>query len=213
MVTQQIDKAPSLHKKLDELILVIKRDTLFAGNAWQGIMQQDTEKYIERIIQHQEFQPRLFMETDPTYKQVIPYLIFTHDNRLFLMQRHAQASEKRLQNKYTLGIGGHIRQEDITGKDLISWADREFHEEISYTDPVKITPIGLLNDDSNPVGQVHVGLVFLVHGSSPHISVKSELAHGFLATYEECNTHVPLMETWSQIAYTALHKMFVDRAK
>ncbi len=197
--SQKQPQSQNLQTKTDELILVIKRDLLFPDGAWQGIQKEGLEKYIERIAQYQEFQPRSLMETDELYKQVIPYLIFTHENRFFLMQRSAKASEKRLQSKYTLGIGGHVRREDIEGKDLIHWADREFHEEISYNDNLRIEPIGLLNDDSNAVSRVHVGLVYLVHGDSANISIKSELSHGFLATIQACKNHAPYMETWSQL--------------
>jgi predicted NUDIX family phosphoesterase len=191
----------------DELILVVKRKHLFAKQAaWSGLKKINADSYLELIKEKKEFQPRSVMETDPTYKQIIPYLVFTHNDRYFIMQRKSNASEKRLQNKFSLGIGGHIRQEDLTSDSIVDWAKREFHEEVSYTGAIKITPLGILNDDSNPVGQVHIGFVFLIEGEHDAISVKSELKSGQLLTVEECKSYFSDMESWSQIIFEFLLK-------
>lgn len=189
----------------DEHILVVRREALFPNGVWQGISRIDCDEYLGIIQDNKEFLPRALMEEDPRYKQIIPYLVFTHDNKYFLMQRHATASEKRLQNKYSLGIGGHIRQEDLTeGATITDWAQREFHEEVIYSGALKVLPLGILNDDSTPVGQVHIGFVFLLQGDTSHISVQSELKSGTLYTLEELKQFYPTMENWSQIVYDAL---------
>jgi len=199
--TQKITLTPTL----DESILVIKRDILFKDGVFQGLKLTDMDNYRDLIKTHQEFLPRLLMEVDYAYKQIIPYLVFTHDNRYFLMQRHAKASETRLQNKFSLGIGGHIYQKDMQTDDIYAWAKREFHEEINYSSSfTKIESIGILNDDSNDVGRVHVGLILLLHGNSPNISIKSELASGRLVSLQECETHRPHLESWSKIVYDYL---------
>lgn len=187
------------HIAHDEQILVIQRNYLFPDDSdWHGLQKVDMQEYLHLIKTHQEFHPRHSMETDPTYKQIIPYLIFQHQDRYFLMQRKAKASEKRLKNKFTLGIGGHIRKEDMQTNSIFDWAKREFHEEVVYHGSFTIQPIGILNDDSNEVGKVHVGFVFLLHGDTAAISVKSELQSGKLATKEECLALKDHMETWSQ---------------
>lgn len=184
----------------DEHILVVQRTVLFPTTAWQGLQHSDMTYYLDLIKTHQEFLPRTAMESDPTYKQIIPYLIFKHIDRYFLMQRQSHASEKRLQNKFSLGIGGHVRHEDLqAGSTLFDWARREFHEEIAYQDAMTITPLGILNDDSNAVGQVHLGLVLLIQGTSDTISIKSELKSGRLVTLSECYDHWDNLESWSQI--------------
>lgn len=189
----------------DELILVVKRADLFPDGAFQGLRYaNDLQETIAAIQEKKEFLPRSVMETDPTYKQIIPYLIFTHDNHYFLMQRHAQASETRLQSKYTLGIGGHVRQEDIKTDSLFNWARREFHEEVHYQDQFTITPLGLLNDDSNAVGKVHLGLVLLVTGNTNRIRIKSELHSGKMMSLDEVIPYQESMESWSQIIFDFL---------
>lgn len=188
----------------DELILVVKRTDLFPHGAWQGLQAVDYHRYAQLIAEKKEFLPRSLMETDPTYKQIIPYLIFTYQHRFFLMQRQAKASETRLQNKYSFGIGGHLREEDIKNKDIVAWSQREFHEEIDYAGSCKVESLGIINDDSNPVGQVHAGFVFLLHGTSPAIRVKEELKSGTLLTLEECSAYYDQMETWSQLVFDFL---------
>lgn len=188
----------------DELILVIKRDTLFPQGAWQGLQSVDFLAYSELIQKNQEFMPRSHMETDPTYKQIIPYLVYEYDCRYFLMQRQAKASEQRLQSKYSLGIGGHIRQEDLGSASITDWARREFQEEVAFKGSFTIEPLGILNDDSNAVGQVHTGFVFVLKGNSPTISVKSELKSGVLLSLDELRDFYDRMETWSQLVFDCL---------
>ena len=149
------------------------------------------------------------MEVDPAYKQIIPYLVFEHNNNYFLMQRRSTASETRLRNKLTLGIGGHIRQEDMEQENsLFAWATREFHEEVDYAGKLTVTPLGILNDDSDDVGKVHIGFVFLLSGDSSNIAIKSELKSGVLVPLSECIAQYELMESWSQFVVDFLQHNF-----
>ena len=188
----------------NENILVVKTSTLFPQGAFQGISTH-TQEILDLINEHKEFNPRNIMEEDFSYKQIIPYLIFKFDNRYFLMQRAATSSEQRLKNKYTLGIGGHMRQEDMNeGATIFDWAKREFEEEIDYTGHFSIKTVGVLNDDSNPVGQVHLGLVLLLEGNSADIKVRSELKSGKLVSVTECLDFYADLESWSQIVFDGL---------
>jgi len=188
----------------DEHILVLKRKALFPTEAWSGLRAVDFAQYQTLIEQHKEFLPRSLMETDPTYKQIIPYLVYEYNNRYFLMQRKSTSTEQRLQNKYSLGIGGHIRQEDMVGASLSDWARREFHEEVYFDGSFTIEPLGILNDDSNSVGQVHVGFIFILQGNSPHITIKSELKSGVLLSLNQLRDFYPHMENWSHIVFDYL---------
>lgn len=205
MTTTQTQK-PTIPQKQDEDILVVRRNELFPEGAWQGIRAVDTQQFVTTIQEKKEFHPRSLMETDPTFKQIIPYLIFTHGNKYFLMQRQSNASEKRLQNKYSLGIGGHIRKEDMTTNSIFDWAKREFHEEVNYSGKLNISPLGVLNDDSNDVGKVHLGFVLLLQGDSNAISVKSELKSGTLVTLDECAKYQNNLESWSNLVFEFLQK-------
>ncbi len=188
----------------NENILVVKREKLFPNTAFQGLVAT-AQPMLEIINQEKEFKPRPQMEEDPNYKQIIPYLLFKYQDRYFLMQRKATSTDQRLKNKYTLGIGGHMRQEDMSEHSTIfDWGNREFHEEIDYTGTLKITTLGILNDDSNAVGQVHLGLVLLLEGDCSDIKIRSELKSGQLLTAQELLTYYDDMETWSQIIFDAI---------
>lgn len=194
-----------LSAKMREEIVVVPRDLFFgAEGSWYGLKKTQFQTYIQRVEDHKEFHPRGFMEEDHGFKQIIPYLVFTHDNKYFLMQRKEKASETRLAGKMTLGIGGHIRASDLTDGNIFNWARREFYEEVRYHGSCSVEPLGILNDDSNDVGKVHVAFVLLVRGSSSDISIKSELQEGYMATREECLARKEYMEGWSQLVLEAL---------
>lgn len=188
-----------------ENILVVPRSALFAQESFQGLSTTATKSVLDIIATHKEFKPRPEMEEDPAYKQIIPYLIFKYEDRYFLMQRKSTSSEQRLKNKYSLGIGGHMRQDDMSNNATIfDWAKREFEEEINYTGNLTISTLGVLNDDSNPVGQVHLGLVLLLEGDSANITIRSELKSGQLITAHECLDFYQDLESWSQIIFDAI---------
>jgi predicted NUDIX family phosphoesterase len=206
MNTQTQPTTPVYNSMHDELILVVPRAAFAGIDSWHGLIAADNADYAQLIEKNKEFLPRSQMETDASYKQIIPYLIYTHDGKYFLMQRQPKASETRLQSKYSLGIGGHIRQEDIQGADIATWARREFEEEVIFNGSYTIEPLGLLNDDTNDVGKVHIGFVFLLHGDSADINVQEELKSGTLLTLDECKILYSSMETWSQIIVDHLDK-------
>src|SRR3989338_11665285 len=137
----QLQKTIPISSIKRERILVIKRTDLFQEQAWTGIKEVNFDHYLKLLQKKRIFIPRNEAETDTTYKQVIPYLVFQHDNTYFLMQRKKNSSEQRLANKYSLGIGGHLREEDMAGKTLFDWAQREFKEEINYKGSLEINPM------------------------------------------------------------------------
>ncbi len=197
--------------KFDEEILVVPRSALFEGTSLhgllQGVVRDNMEKYRSIIESEGVFLRRGEMEEDENYKQIIPYIVFSYNGNFFLMQRSAKASEKRLACKYTLGIGGHINKYDLEGKTIEEWGMREFHEEVKYSGKLSIAPIGIINDDTTPVGRVHLGLVFLVHGDSADITIRSELDNGQLLSIDECERYYDKMEVWSQLVFDALKKV------
>jgi predicted NUDIX family phosphoesterase len=189
----------------NENILVVKREKLFPETAFQGLVASGTQALLEIINREKEFKPRPLMEEDSAYKQIIPYLLFKYQDRYFLMQRKSTNTDQRLKNKYSLGIGGHMRQEDLgNGDSIFDWGKREFHEEIAYSGNLKMSTLGILNDDSNPVGHVHLGLVLLLEGDSEHIKIRSELKSGQLLTALEIQKFYADLETWSQIIFDAI---------
>lgn len=201
--TSHQQSSPQIHIP-DELVLVVKRECLFPEEAWHGIASVDYHFYEQLIKTHQEFLPRVRMETDPRYKQIIPYLIFRHEDQYFVMQRKTQASEQRLQGKLSLGIGGHINPSDLEGATVMDWARREFIEEVDFEGTFDVKFLGILNDDSNEVGKVHAGFVFLLEGTSAQILPREEFKSGSLMTLQECKEHYQRMESWSKMVIDLL---------
>ncbi len=114
----------------------------------------------------QSFIPRWLAEEEPAWKQLIPYQLFVCEGRLMVFQRGGGVGEQRLAGRLSVGIGGHINSDDAAGERLKTeelWeaARRERREELEVKGAVKETVVGLINDDSDEVGRVHIGLVLL----------------------------------------------------
>lgn len=195
-----------MNAAMQEQILVIENSKLFAHHTpWHGIDHEHIESILATIVQHQKSMQRSIAETDQTYKQIISYLIFTFDGQLFVMQRKPKPNEPALANKLSIGIGGHMTQADIQGQTLFDWVSREFEEEVSYEGNLQMRTIGFLNDDSNEVGQRHLGLVILLKGDNGNIAIHgNEHKSGQLMSMEECFEKLDQFESWSQIVLQAL---------
>jgi predicted NUDIX family phosphoesterase len=116
------------------------------------------------------------------------------------MQRKNKPNEQALANKLSIGIGGHMTQTDIQGQTLFDWVSREFEEEVTYEGNLQMHTIGFLNDDTNEVGQRHLGLVILLKGDNPNIAIHgNEHKSGQLMSMEECFEKLDQFEAWSQI--------------
>ena len=157
--------------KFDEQILVVKRDTLFDGetNAFNGFISKDDNRYKEIVKTFGEFEVnrRGDMEEDPSYKQLISYCIITNNDETLVYKRLEGGGETRLHGLLSIGVGGHMNdvedEADIDGKLRVN-AARELEEEVGLSaDDVKNIEVhGLINDDGNDVGKVHIGLVLKI---------------------------------------------------
>jgi predicted NUDIX family phosphoesterase len=161
--------------KDDEQVLVVASDIIFEKGKWQGIKKDNLDYYVALIKNNCRFKRRGDVETDPSFQQIIPYIVFNFENKYFIYKYLPKAGEPRLVDTYQLGVGGHINQEDDDeGKDILeSGMMREWSEEVNYKGNfIEKKLVGLLNDDTNPVEQVHLGLVYNFTGDSPDISIK-----------------------------------------
>ncbi len=179
---------------------------MFPDGAWHGFVSRDLGRHQTLIRERHFFKSRAAVENDPGYQQIIPYVVFRHDGRYFLTHRLRASSEKRLRKQYSLGIGGHINPGDLeAGDPILDGLRREWGEEVIYDGKFEAQLIGLLNDDSSPVSKVHLGVVFLVDGDSPNISIReTDKLAGELLTLEEMRIYYLGMESWSQMVYDRL---------
>ena len=189
-----------------EQVLCVRREDIFPDGAWHGFVSEDLERHQAVIREHHFFKARAEVEDDPSFQQIIPYVVFRHGGRYFLTHRLRASSEKRLRKQYSLGIGGHINPGDLEAGDPILYGlKREWAEEVVYDGRFEAQLIGLLNDESAPVSKVHLGVVFLVDGDSPNIAIRetTKLA-GELLTPDEMRIHYLEMESWSQMVFDRL---------
>jgi predicted NUDIX family phosphoesterase len=190
----------------DEHVLCVRREDVFPDGAWHGFVSEGLERYQAVIRERSFFMPRAEVEEDPSFQQVIPYVVFRHEDRYLLTRRLRASTEKRLRQQYSLGVGGHINPGDLEhGDPVMDGLKREFEEEVVYGGEVHATLLGLINDDSSPVSKVHLALAFLVEGSSPEIAIReTKKLAGELLTLEEMRIYYLEMESWSQIVYDRL---------
>jgi len=189
-----------------EQVLCVKREEIFPDGAWHGFVSQDLERHQAVIRERHFFKPRSEVEDDPRFQQIIPYVVFRHGEHYFLTHRLRASSEKRLRKQYSLGVGGHINQKDlIAGDPILDGLKREWQEEVIYDGRFEARLIGLLNDDSSPVSRVHLGVVFVVDGDTPNISIReTDKLAGELLTLEGMRIYYLGMESWSQMVYDRL---------
>jgi predicted NUDIX family phosphoesterase len=152
------------------------------------------------------------MEEDPNFKQLICYQLIWLDGLILEYTRMKQSGESRLRGKRSVGFGGHINPHDLLSEcstDLygayLLGAQRELMEEelIFREPPLGQAIVGLVNDDSNPVGQVHLGIVHIVGVDLSGIKVRDEetgsiAINGFRTSRAILNDPSPL-EDWSHL--------------
>ncbi|MDP2741829.1 MAG: hypothetical protein Q8O66_04055 [bacterium] len=192
--------------KDDEQILVVKSDVIFKDGKWQGLKIDNLDYYIDLIKNNYEFRRRGDMENDSSFQQIIPYIIFNFQDKYFIYKYLPKAGEQRLVDTYQLGVGGHINKEDVNGNTDVLEAGmmREWSEEVDFKgNLISKKLIGILNDDANPVEQVHLGLVFNFTGDSPEISIKEiDKMQGELVDKKDIGKYIEgNLGIWVQIVY------------
>jgi predicted NUDIX family phosphoesterase len=186
-----------------EQVLCVKREDIFPDGAWHGFVSKNLERHQKLIRERHFFMSRASVENDPSYQQIIPYVVFRHGDHYFLTHRLRASSERRLRKQYSLGVGGHINPGDLeAGDPILDGLKREWQEEVVYHGKFEARLLGLLNDDSSPVSKVHLGVVFLVDGDTPDIAIReTDKLEGELLTLDEMRRFYLEMESWSQMVY------------
>jgi predicted NUDIX family phosphoesterase len=189
-----------------ERVLCVHRADVFPNGAWDGLVSEGLGAAQRVIRERSFFMPRGDVEEDPSYQQVIPYLVFHHAGRYLLTRRLKASSEKRLRNLYSLGVGGHINPADVEIGDPVDVGmRREWEEEVVYAGAFDTRLLGLIHEESAPVGRVHLGVVYLVEGDTSEITIReTDKLAGQLLTLEEMRIHYLEMESWSQLVYDRL---------
>ena len=190
----------------NENVLVFPRPLFEQLGIFQGF-SAEVDRYLPKILEakNNHFMPRAKAETDPQFKQVIPYVLITDGKNILHYVRGKKAGEQRLVAKGSVGIGGHINDEDHTlfafGMQAFQDAvKREVCEELSIQGEFNARPVGLINDDSTEVGQVHFGVIHILRCQPEQVKKNEQVITQMeFVRIEELKAKREQMETWSQI--------------
>lgn len=202
----------------EEQVLVVETKVLEQIGMFQGLAF-DVENYLGRLFAFgiPRFMPRPEAEKNPAFKQLIPYVIMACDGKYLSYVRGKRAGETRLVSKRSIGIGGHINPTD----DMPLFSDfyeaylaavkREVDEEVSIETTFTDRVVALLNDDSNEVGQVHLGIVHYWTLDEPKVNRKEQMITqiSFMTPAQLWEVESTL-ETWSSKCLAGLDKMMVS---
>lgn len=183
-----------------EQVLVVPRADLFGpAHNPHGFGTRNLGFYRDRIARHARFVDRPPAEEDPSLKQIIPYAMVRCGRRVLTLTRLAKQTEKRLHNKMSIGVGGHINPDGGLEGIVERGLRRELEEELHLRAETRIRPVGYINDDSSPVGSVHFGLVFEVAAATEDVAVReTELMEGGFRDASELRALSERMESWSR---------------
>ena len=203
----------------NENVLVIPTSFFHQLGYFQGFTS-DVERYIPQILDEAvvRFRFRPDTEGDPSFKQLIPYMLFRWispegKTMIFRYTRGSGMGEGRLHLKHSVGVGGHLSDVDCAGAENNSAVYhtgmmRERGEEVRIeTQILKESIVGLINDDSNDVGKVHLGVVHMIDVAEPKVFPNEDevLETGFYPV-EELLKDLDGYESWSALTLTALFK-------
>jgi predicted NUDIX family phosphoesterase len=204
----------------EEQVLVIEREVLERLGTFKGLMF-DVDRYLSEIFVRgvPRFMNRSQVEQDPSYKQLIPYVIMSHDGKYLSYVRGKRAGEARLVGNRSIGIGGHINPVDWTlfstepYKTYLEAVDREVAEEVSVETSHTNHIVALLNDESNEVGSVHLGIVHYWVLDEPKVNKREQMITQMaFMTPSELHEVKDTLETWSGLCAEHLAEMD-DRRK
>ena len=200
-----------------ERVLVVPTEVFHRLGHFQGF-SADSQRYLAELLRPENisYRPRHEVEEDPSYKQLIPYVIFRYTPTdgpatVFQYTRGKGQGEGRLHSKQSVGIGGHICDEDATETAVgrphayHEGMQRELLEEVVIDTAYDERCVGLINDDLTEVGKVHLGVVHLLDVAEPRVQPREiDIIEAGFRPIPELLTSLDGFETWSQICLRAL---------
>ena len=192
-----------------ENVLVIKTESLGDIVSQNGLITGRENEVLALIASEGLFLARPVAEESPEYKQIIPYVAVVRGDEVFATRRLNKGGESRLHGRMSLGVGGHINEVDRDhGAWLMNCLRREIEEEIDIADFGELTLRGLINDDSNAVGSVHLGFFFTLTTSGDVFVRETEKLEGGFVPIASLRGELDGMETWSQIVTPELTELW-----
>ena len=193
----------------EERVLCFPRQLLEQLGLFQGI-SLDVAKYLPAVTANQQltYINRSEAELDKRYKQLIPYVLLFCGDKILRYQRGKKGGETRLHGLYSVGVGGHISEED---NGLFAQAGgyhegmrRELQEEVAVENQPDAT-VAVLNDDSTEVGYVHFGVVHIMYLPNEDIAHRaSGINSPEFVPIAEAVRDLSGYETWSKLCLEQL---------
>ncbi len=184
-------------------VLVVPRAHLENIHRFQGFLPAGPG-FLERLLvpAAMSFMDRPAAEEDPSHKQLIPYLVVRHAGKFLAYTRGKKGSESRLHALRSIGVGGHVEPCDGPAHEsLARGLERELREELHLPGVPEMRFLGLINDDSNAVGAVHLGLAYLVEAMAEPSVADLALVDPRMETLEELRAKADKYETWSRLVF------------
>lgn len=205
--------------KEDKQIIVVERDILFEKEYFEGFKPNNLLDYESIILRNMKAMRRGDAEIDPTHKQPIGYMIVANPltKKVFAYQRSSKDEnygEKRLQGKWSWGVGGHIEAFELNNENPIRESRlRELSEEIEIDGKIlNVSPLGYVNDDSDSVGTVHFAILYLIEIDGTAKQNDKEIAQSGMFSIsdleEKCSSSGVEVENWSKISLEPLKNYF-----
>ena len=192
--------------------LVVKREILFKDKYFQGFMAKKEFDYLPIILKNYSYHERGdLLENDQTLQQIIPYILIvnTKEKKILAYKRanNDNYSEKRLRNKWSIGIGGHIERKDDKNP-IDGGMMRELMEEVSMKNYSVPEIIGFIKDDKGDVEKVHFGVAALLETVEEVTKGDDEMVHCAFYGVDEFETLLKNpeneLEGWSKIAWPVI---------
>ena len=198
----------------EENVLVIPRALFDKLGAFHGL-NFDADRYLPSMLarENNSFMPRSRAESDPSFKQLIPYVLLVHGGRVLSYVRGKKAGEQRLASKTSIGIGGHINDGDeglftLDEEAYNEAVRREVCEELNVQTGFRNRIVALLNDDTTEVGRVHLGVVHVFTLETDAVQKREAMITSLaFLTRGELLARRDAMETWSQICVDAMDEV------
>jgi predicted NUDIX family phosphoesterase len=193
---------------MTEQVLVLSRASVPDGCEFHGIrpvLPAALDVLRAVVARHGRYLERPVAEEDPSHKQLIPYVVVRDGSRVFLMERTDAGGDRRLHGKVSIGVGGHLNPVDEGDDPLMAGLRREWEEELVADWSPDFRLIGLLNDETNPVGAVHLGVVFEVEAAGRPVDVRErDKLSGSFVDPDRVRAVWDRLETWSQLVAGAI---------
>ena len=194
----------------DERVLCIPDAHFAAAGRFAGFRPAD-DAYRAALLDPAAFafRPRSAAETDPGWKQLIPYVVLRCGESVFHYRRGSGAAETRLAAMRSVGVGGHISEADAAGgaDPYRTGMRRELAEEVALGSTGGEHLLGFIYDDRTPVGRVHIGVVHVFDlREASAVPREAAIADAGFAPLADLARDRGEFETWSQFVFEVMHR-------